>query len=401
VAAKGVEDTAFYRYYPLASLNEVGGELDAKPLAVDEFHRLMRRRMESWPHSMSATSTHDSKRGEDLRARLHVLSEAPDEWGQAVIRWQKMNQPLIREIDGDPVPHANEEYLIYQTLVGTWPTDELNKAERDVYRDRILQYTQKAIREAKIHTSWMNPSEEYETAVQEFIRDLFDTKGEKFAADLTSFVAQIADSGYVNSLAQLVLKTTLPGVPDLYRGTEFWDFNLVDPDNRRPVDYECRRARLEKLRSAARASVEDAACELSRRWPDPDIKLWITSKCLAARHDSADLFAFGDYIPLAIEGNLADHIISFARRLESEFAIVCVPRHIYRVIDRSKSKSTASGPPQPKWADTRIILPDDFPSDWHCKLSGRDVESKNIGGSRTIAVADLLNALSVTLLKTH
>ena len=401
VAAKGVEDTAFYRYYPLASLNEVGGELDAKPLAVDEFHRLMRHRMESWPHSMCATSTHDSKRGEDLRARLHVLSEAPDEWAQAITRWQRMNLPLIREIDGDPVPHANEEYLIYQTLVGTWPTDELNKADRDAYRDRILLYMQKAIREAKIHTSWMNPSEEYETAVREFIVDLFDVKSQKFAADLTSFVAEIADSGYVNSLAQLVLKTTLPGVPDLYRGTELWDFNLVDPDNRRPVDYDCRRTRLEKLQSAARASAEVAARKLSGRWPDPDIKLWITSNCLAARCDSEDLFAFGNYIPLAVEGELADHIISFARHLEHEFAIVCVPRHVYRTVDRSKRKTTGSGPQKPKWADTRIVLPDDFPRDWHCKLSGRDFESNGIGDSKSIGVAQLLDLFPVTVLKSR
>src|SRR4029079_497545 len=139
--------------------NEVGGELDVKPLAVDEFHRLMRHRTESWPHSMSASSTHDSKRGEDMRARLHVLSEMPDEWSQAVTRWRKINQPLVREIDGDAVPDANEEYLLYQTLVGTWPTEKLTSAVRDAYRDRILQYMEKALREAKIHSSWMNPAE--------------------------------------------------------------------------------------------------------------------------------------------------------------------------------------------------------------------------------------------------
>jgi (1->4)-alpha-D-glucan 1-alpha-D-glucosylmutase len=400
VAAKGVEDTAFYRFYPLASLNEVGGELDAKTLAVDEFHRLMRHRMEAWPHSMCATSTHDSKRGEDLRARLHVLSELPDEWAQAVNRWQQINQPLIVEIDGDCVPDANEEYLIYQTLVGTWPTEVLNGDERIGHRDRIVPYMEKAIREAKIHSSWMNPSEEYEKAIRDFICDLFDDKSAKFAADLSNFVAQIADSGYVNSLAQLVLKTTLPGVPDLYRGTELWDFNLVDPDNRRPVDYDCRRDRLDKLRKAASGSIHEAARDLSARWPDPDIKQWITSNCLAARQESADLFAFGEYIPLTVEGEFADHAISFARRFENEFTIVCVPRHFHRLLD-GDGNLTKGGPPQPEWANTRIVLPDDFPHAWHCRLSGRDNESNGVEGNRTLGVAELLNVFPVALLKSH
>ena len=259
VAAKGVEDTAFYRYYPLASLNEVGGELDAKPIAVDEFHRLMRHRMESWPHSLCATSTHDSKRGEDMRARLNVLSEMPDEWAQAFTRWQQMNRSLVREIDGDPVPDANEEYLIYQTLVGTWPASIQSEADRATYRDRIAQYMEKAFREAKAHTSWMNPSDDYESAVHDFIRDLFGEAGKKFAADLGQFVRRIADSGYVNSLAQLLLKMTVPGVPDFYRGTELWDFNLVDPDNRRPVDYDARRRRLHELQEAGRKNTPEAA----------------------------------------------------------------------------------------------------------------------------------------------
>ncbi len=252
-----------------------------------------------------------------------MLSETPDKWSQAVTRWQRMNQLLVREIDGEPVPDANEEYLIYQTLVGTWPTEAFKGDERDAYRDRILQYMEKAIREAKIHASWMNPSEELRKLPFENSFAICSmTKGEQFAADLSTFVTQIADSGYVNSLAQLVLKTTLPGVPDFYRGTELWDFNLVDPDNRRPVDYDCRRARLDKLRNAAHASVQEAARDLSERWPDPDMKLWVTSNCLAARCECADLFAFGEYIPLTVEGESADHVISFARRLARDFAIV-------------------------------------------------------------------------------
>jgi maltooligosyltrehalose synthase len=277
----------------------------------------------------------------------------------------------------------------------------LKADERTRYRDRILQYVEKAIREAKIHASWMNPSEEYETAIREFISDLFDTKGTQFTADLATFVTQIADSGYVNSLAQLILKSTLPGVPDFYRGTEFWDFNLVDPDNRRPVDYDYRRKQLTKLQKSARGSIQDAAQELSQRWPDPDIKLWITSNCLSARRESDDLFTFGEYIPLTVEGESADHVISFARRLERKFAIVCVPRHVHQLLNRKDGKAIDRGPSRPNWKDTRIILPDEYPHSWHCKLSGREVESNDIDGVPSIGITELLDVFPVAVLKSR
>ena len=261
VAAKGVEDTAFYRYYPLASLNEVGGELDAKSLSPDEFHRLMRQRQADWPHSLSATATHDSKRGEDMRARLNVLSEVPDEWSAAFRRWRELNRHLERESDGDPVPDRNEQYLLYQTLVGTWPLAPFSANARREYTDRIVQYMEKALREAKIHTSWMNPAEAYEAAVFDFVRDVLSEKAVIFQADLSTFVSEIADSGFVNSLAQVLLKMTLPGVPDFYQGTELWDFNLVDPDNRRPVDFADRCRRLDNLLAACRMRIWSR-----RRW---------------------------------------------------------------------------------------------------------------------------------------
>jgi (1->4)-alpha-D-glucan 1-alpha-D-glucosylmutase len=397
VAAKGVEDTAFYRYYPLASLNEVGGELDARPLAVDEFHRLMRHRMDAWPHSMCATSTHDSKRGEDMRARLHVLSEVPNEWAAAVMRWHELNRPLFREIDGDAVPDANEEYLIYQTLVGTWPGQSQSADERAAYLDRILQYMKKALREAKIHVSWMNPSDEYEAAMRDFITDLLSARGQDFTDDLSRFVAQIADAGYINSLAQLVLKTTLPGVPDFYRGTELWDFNLVDPDNRRPVDYDARRNRLEGIRSAAESGGTQVARDVVGRWPDPDAKLWTTAACLAVRRDYPDLFAFGEYVPLAAEGAYADHIIGFARRHENEAAIIVVPRNVQTLVKRDQAHAMAGMPPI-DWRDTRTTLPEDFPSQWQCRLSGEQQTANSANGARGFLVSHLLNTFPVAVL---
>lgn len=398
IAAKGVEDTAFYRYYPLASLNEVGGELDAKPLAVDEFHRLMRHRNESWPHSLCATSTHDSKRGEDFRARLHVLSESPQEWASTFERWQAVNQPLVRERDGDFVPDANEEYLIYQTLVGTWPLEPMSPSARDEYRDRILQYMHKAMREAKLHTSWMNPTETYETAVEEFITALFDPSNQAFAADVSTYVAKIAVSGFVNSLAQLLLKLTLPGVPDFYRGTELWDFNLVDPDNRRPVDYDARRQRLEKLWNAANDHPQDFAQDLRSRWPDPDIKLWVTSSCLQLRRKLPDVFTFGEYIPLTATGAAADHVIAYARRFDRQVVVTVVPRHFYRLCADQAPQKNQTGPPHADWAGAKLILPDDFPHHWCCTLSGRSHSTPAGAGSPFLDVADLFEVFPVALL---
>jgi len=403
VAAKGVEDTAFYRYFPLASLNEVGGELDAKPLAIDEFHRLMQQRVQNWPHSMSATSTHDSKRGEDFRARLHVLSEVPQEWETAFARWQALNRPLCAELDGDSVPDANEEYLIYQTLVGTWPLEPMTDAERDQYRDRILQYLEKALREAKVYTSWMNPSEAYETAIRAFVTALLAADHRAFIDDVSKFVAQITGAGYVNSLSQLMLKLTLPGMPDFYRGTELWDFNLVDPDNRRPVDYDARRHRLKHLWSNADKDLPTFARELAARWPDPDIKLWITSSGLHLRRDWPDVFAFGEYIPLTATGVAADHVMAFARRWETQTAICVVPRHFYGLNAQHPRANSETGPPLADWADTQLMLPADFSHEWACRLSGvshsaSKVQNAAAGQSLVLKIADLLAVLPVALL---
>lgn len=407
VAAKGVEDTAFYRYYPLASLNEVGGDLDAKPLAVEEFHRLMRHRMESWPHSMSATATHDSKRGEDFRARLHVLSEAPQEWAEAFRRWQGMNKSLLREVDGEPVPDANEEYLLYQTLVGTWPVTPMNEAERESYRDRIVQYMGKALKEAKIHMSWMNPSEAYDTAIREFVGALLSDEGAAFIEDLDRFVHRVADAGFINSLAQLVLKATVPGVPDFYQGTELWDFNLVDPDNRRPVDFEMRERQLTKLLGVDNVDSEEFALALRGEWPNADVKLWVTTRCLNLRREMPDVFTFGEYLPLTTTGAAADHVIAFARRFEDECVIAVVPRHVYQLcgghvaefMRNSKFESRRdSSTWAATWGRTQLVLPTDSASAWRCRLSNRVFSTNGSEAEPTLDVAELFRVFPVALL---
>jgi (1->4)-alpha-D-glucan 1-alpha-D-glucosylmutase len=403
IAAKGVEDTAFYRYFPLASLNEVGGDLDAKPLSVDEFHRLMRHRMEGWPHSMCATSTHDSKRGEDMRARLHVLSEMPGGWAAAFRRWQELNRALLGELEGEPVPSANDEYLLYQTLVGTWPVDPMSDSELEEYRGRILPYMEKALREAKVHTSWMNHSEAYESGVRDFVTGILSRDHRAFAEELSAFVGRIADAGFVNSLAQLVLKMTLPGMPDFYRGTELWDFNLVDPDNRRPVDYDSRRRRLKNLLSAAEKDLPNFAAELAARWPDPDIKIWITSAGLRLRRQLPDVFSFGEYIPLTVAGPAADHVLAFARRWEHEIAVIVVPRSLYRLDAIKGNNQKTGGVPTVAWGDSAVLLPLDFPRHWAGCLSGERLSAFNREINSSIQslalnVADLFAVFPVALL---
>jgi (1->4)-alpha-D-glucan 1-alpha-D-glucosylmutase len=361
--AKGLEDTAFYRYYPLASLNEVGGELDARPLAVDEFHLVMTRRAELWPHSMSASGTHDTKRGEDFRARLHVLSEIPDAWVAAVERWDSLVKPMLPEVEGEAAPDRNELYLLWQTLVGTWPGD-LGGDDRAAYCERIAQYMQKALREAKRHTSWMSPSADYESTVATVVRQLLvDDDGAAFRADLAEFVGNIVAAGYVNGLAQLVLKTMLPGVPDFYQGSEFWDFNLVDPDNRRPVDFDQRRASLAELQRRFDESPADLVAELGDDLPDHRAKQFAAWRLLATRAAHPNVVAQGSYLPLAVTGESAAHVVAFAREFQGDWIAAIVPRQIQCLLN-------AAG--HVPWSDARVELPPNV-AQWRNEFSGESV----------------------------
>jgi (1->4)-alpha-D-glucan 1-alpha-D-glucosylmutase len=399
IAAKGVEDTAFYRYYPLASLNEVGGELDESALSAEDFHRLMRHRSVNWPHSMSASSTHDTKRSEDVRARLHVLSECPEAWKEQLLLWRQMNRRWLDDWDGVPVPHPNEEYLLYQTLVGTWPMEPMDDPQRETYIGRITQYMEKALREAKLNTSWMNPSEDYEEAVFKFIRKLLGPEAAAFQTDLAQFVAGIANAGFVNALSQVVLKATLPGVPDFYQGSELWDFSLVDPDNRRPVDYQVRQATLERLR-ASDDDHEAVARDVAAAWPDPAIKMLVTMQSLALRQQQPHVFNAGDYVPLATRGEAAEHVFAFARNYDDQWAITVVPRHFYRL--RGRSRGDSSGRlPKTSWGYTDVVLPSEAGSNWRCTLSGRLLPCSSSDGSEegpAIQASDLFEVLPVALL---
>jgi len=347
--AKGVEDTAFYRYHRFVALNEVGGAPDRFGHTVDELHAWAAETLERRPRTLLATSTHDTKRAEDVRMRLAVLSEIPDRWRDAVRRWVGMNERHRR----GAWPDRNFEYLLYQTLVGAWPIDAA----------RAKVFMQKAAREAKLETSWHRPNEEYEQALDAFVGAVLSDPA--FVADLDAFVAPLVGPGRVNSLAFVLLKLTAPGVPDFYRGTELWDLSLVDPDNRRPVDYDLRRRLLSEL---DRLTPDEILARQDEGLP----KLWLIRQGLRVRRAHAEAFAAGAYRPIEAVGARREHVIAFRR---GEAIVSVAPRWPLSV----------GG----DWQDTRVAIP---PGDWRNVLTGDEWQ----GGD--VDVADLLRRFPVALL---
>ncbi len=316
--AKSLEDTAFYRFHRLLALNEVGGDPAARALSIDTFHEMMLTRAREWPHGMTATATHDTKRGEDARARLLALAELPGEWASSVGRWKILNAPHLVSAGGGRAPSAAAEYMLYQTLLGAWPLDQRD----DSFLERIQAYALKASREGKLETSWLNPNGAYETGLRTFLERILDrSKSAEFLDLLQTFAQRIALLGALNSLSQITLKATLPGVPDFYQGTEFWDLSLVDPDNRRPVDFAARASVL--------ASMEQPDwSKLAQNWADGHIKLAWTRHLLKLRTELSEIFTHGDYEPLEVTGPHRDHVIAFARRHGREAAMVAVGRSL-------------------------------------------------------------------------
>jgi (1->4)-alpha-D-glucan 1-alpha-D-glucosylmutase len=361
VLAKGLEDTAFYVYNRLTSLNEVGGHPEQFGVSVEEFHQHNAERRQHWPHSMLATSSHDTKRGEDVRARIHVLSELPGEWETALQRWSRLNAAKKTPVEGAPAPDANDEYLLYQTLLGAWPGPAEGASSDGTgfrrFRERMLTYMQKAIKEAKVHTSWVNPNEEYDAAMRDFIcRLLPDDPADPFLTDLLAFQKRIAFFGYFNSLAQLLLKLTSPGVSDLYQGCELWSYVLVDPDNRQPVDYELRKRLLAELRAREEQAGGDLlplASELVGSLADGRVKLYVTSRGLRFRRAHGLLFLDGNYEPLEAEGEQAAHVCAFRRSLGEEAVVAAVPRLVVGLTGGSERPPLGAE----VWSATQLVLP--------------------------------------------
>jgi len=346
VMAKGLEDTVFYIYNRLTALNEVGGEPQQFGLSIEAFHERNLDRQRNWPATLLGTSTHDTKRSEDVRARIVAISEVPEVWRRSLQRWQVTNRRWKRTINDLEAPDASEEYLLYQTLLGTWPVradGEPESAATPDYVKRIQAYMAKALHEAKINTSWIQPNEEWDAAMRDFVAKILDpSPRNKFVPAFLPVTKEIAHLGVINSLTQTLLKLTSPGVPDIYQGNEIWDYSLVDPDNRRPVDYNRRREMLETFAATTPG-------ELMQTWPDGRIKLFLTQRLLRFRRQHADLFQRGEYLPVRAIGIFSDCCISFARRLQDKWIVVMAPRLSSRV---------GFPPIGDLWKDTAIELPE-------------------------------------------
>lgn len=390
VMAKGLEDTTHYVYNALISLNDVGTDREGADQTAENFHEWNRERCRRQPYGLNATSTHDTKRSEDVRARLNVLSEMPDSWHRCVSRWSGYNSKKKPKLHGRPVPDRNEETFFYQTLAGAWP---LFDSEAAAFRKRLSAYLVKAAREAKVHTSWLHPNEAYETAFNAFaVRVLEDSR---FLEDFKKFQSRLAFYGALNSLAQVLSKIASPGVPDFYQGTELWDFSLVDPDNRRPIDYESRAAYLKAIRHRAEG-VERFQLfeELLSCWKDGRIKLYITHKALEFRRSHADLFLQGDYLPLATSGRKKEHVFSFARCKEGVWAIVAVPRFCSALVREGQFPLGEAS-----WQRNHLVLPPDAPQAWLNLLTGDPVRAQRRGGRQLLYLAEILRHLPVAVLR--
>ncbi|HEU5056641.1 MAG TPA: malto-oligosyltrehalose synthase [Kofleriaceae bacterium] len=388
VMAKGLEDTALYQYNRLLSLNMVGGEPDPPRhhLTVREFHRRAARQLDRWWGGLNATTTHDSKRSEDVRSRLHVLAEIPDVWLRAVWRWHALNRPHRTSHGGRSVPDPNEELFVYQTLLGAWPLSAVGPGGMDGFGERIRTYLVKAAREAKVHSSWLEPDQAHEAALVDFASALLDpARAPEFRADMDRLAARVARWGAVNSLAQLALKLAAPGVADFYQGTELWTLTLVDPDNRRPVDLA---GRAELLARLERDAPDPAA--LVRHWHDGRLKMLVTWRGLRARRAEPDLFLRGEYLPLTASGHAAAHLVGFARRHQGAWLVCAVPRLAARL---------AAGFPlgARTWRDTALALPPEAPGEWMDLTNGAVLRAA--GGA--LRAADLFRSLPVALLRSR
>ena len=375
VAAKAVEDTAFYRYARLLSRNDVGFDVTRFSDSATDFHARVLRRHADFPHAMLATATHDHKRGEDVRARLGILSEYANDWAAAVPGWIAQ----CDQLRSAALPHPGDIATLLQMIVGAWPLDlALGDAEgRRAFAQRLAQWQQKALREAKLATDWVEPNEAYEAAANGLLINLIEKNAAPdLLASIVAFGQRIGGAGAVNGLAQTLLKLTVPGVPDIYQGTEFWDFSLVDPDNRRPVDFTARAASL----SAAPLP------ELAAHWRDGRIKQAVIAFTLAGRRERPDLFASGSYDPIAVHGEHTDRVISFSRRLGNQIAITVVPRAASRLIKTGTIKFEPD-----RWKDTALVL--DEHETFIDLFSGQ-----NFRGNAQIHIAELFEQIPVSLL---
>ncbi|HBE16481.1 MAG TPA: malto-oligosyltrehalose synthase [Cyanobacteria bacterium UBA11149] len=384
--AKGVEDTSLYVYNRMISLNEVGGTAALFGIPVSVFHNFNQKRQDSWPHSMNATSTHDTKRSKDVRARLNVISEIPEEWETQIKTWSEMNGKYKTQVKNKIVPDANDEYFLYQTLVGAFPFfDE----EYPGFIHRIKDYVIKAVREAKVHTAWLRPDTDYEEGFVTFADKILQpTEENQFLEKLRSFSMRIAHYGILNSISQTLLKIATPGVPDLYQGTELWDLSLVDPDNRRPVNFEMRMSHLQDIKQRSQTDILGLIADLMAHKEDGRIKLFLIFKALEAKNKNLEVFQQGAYVPLEAMGQYQDRIVAFARPYRQTTAIAIVPRFLTDLVQPGEFPLG-----EKLWGDTRLEIPQGLRSTWKDAFSNCIIPE-----SDTISVGEALQYFPVSLL---
>ncbi len=396
LAAKGLEDTVCYVYTRLISLNEVGGDPGRFGGTVESFHLWNLHRAQSWPHTLLATSTHDTKRGEDVRARLDCLSELPEEWAAAAQRWSVKNRFAKTQAGSVLMPSRNEEYLLYQTLVGAWPAEAPERL--DEFRLRVIDYAIKAAREAKEHTCWTDQNETYETALKVFVERILSDEPNDFLEDLRKFQERVSFFGRFNSLSQVLLKTASPGAPDFYQGTELWDLTLVDPDNRRPIDYEKRRQCLIRLQSRlAAAPRARVACDLLDSAPNGDIKFYVTWQALQLRRARPAVFTEGEYIPLSVSGVGQEHLCVFLRRQGPDEIIAAAPRLVCKLTGGRERAPIG----KKVWQNTFISLPAaKVGTRFHNVFTGREISVAQAGDDVGLWACDVFAEFPVALLET-
>ena len=393
VMAKGLEDTSFYRYHRLTSLNEVGGDPLRFGVHPDRFHYEVQNRAKFWPDAMLATSTHDSKRSEDVRARIDVLSEMPDLWSEQVAHWRDLNN-RHKGGSGNAIPTLNDEYLFYQTLVGAWPLREMGENPPSSFVERMSEYMLKAIREAKEKTSWANQNQEYESAVAGFVKAVLESR--EFRDKFLPFERKIAHFGMLNSLAQVVIKLTAPGVPDIYQGNELWEFNLVDPDNRRAVDYGMRHRMLQQIHEALQLQNEQLtafAGELANKLDDGQIKMYVTAKTLGLRNERPHIFGAGDYKPLEAVNDNAQRVIAFSRGSGDSRVLVVVPRLCARLVENQIRLPVGD-----VWGNTAILLPELVKTSFRNVFTGERMSSDGDASRAILKVSSVLSKFPVGIL---
>lgn len=397
IMAKGLEDTFCYIYNRLLSLNDVGADPRRYGVSAAAFHHANSERLKYWPHAMLNTSTHDSKRSEDVRARINILSEMATEWQDVLSIWSRVNRGYKTKIDSGSAPSKNDEYAFYQNLLGIWPLDETDSSARNKISDRMTDYMLKAIREAKVHTSWINQDLAYETAMETFVRGCLTEENNTFIESFIPFEKKIAWFGMLNSLSQLLLKLTSPGVPDIYQGNEVWHFRLVDPDNRQPVDFEHRRLVLDDLHNLLPDNGDDSTGPdtLLENITDGRLKLFTTWRTLLYRRNHSDLFENGNYLPLRIQGVYSNHLFAFSRSFGGSTCIVAAPRLVAGLFN----KEAGSFPLGKKvWKDTSLVLPEGLAGRFRNIFTGEETTASGTE-EKTVPAAQIFSSFPVVLLE--